>query len=140
MSVGAKQYASMRVETGLEDATPHHLTQMLFEGALQRLVRLQAVMQHGDVAAKVKLMEESLNIIGGLQISLDLEVGGELARNLFDLYGYMTNRLVQANASGDSELVAEVAALLREIKSAWDSIPMELHHQGGKGTPTTTSP
>jgi flagellar secretion chaperone FliS len=46
----------------------------------------------------------------------------ELAANLDSLYEYMTGRLLQANRNNEPALLEEVAALLREVKSAWDAI------------------
>jgi flagellar protein FliS len=45
-----------------------------------------------------------------------------VAANLRALYIYMLARLTQANASNDPRIVAEIAALVRKVKSGWDQI------------------
>ena len=51
-----------------------------------------------------------------------MERGGQVAQNLRALYEYMMNRLTLANVTNDATIVAEVAALVEEIKSGWDQI------------------
>ena len=51
------------------------------------------------------------------------ERGGELAQNLDELYGYVTRRLVRANAHNDLEILEEVRSLMAEIRDAWASLP-----------------
>jgi flagellar secretion chaperone FliS len=51
-----------------------------------------------------------------------MERGGEIARNLRNLYLYILGRLTTANATNDAEIVAEVSNLVRKIKAGWDGI------------------
>ena len=43
-----------------------------------------------------------------------------------NIYEYMERQLMQANLKNDTTIVDEVVSLLREIKTAWDSIPVEI--------------
>jgi len=54
---------------------------------------------------------------------LNYETEGGLAENLNNLYDYMSRRLVVANLQNDQGILDEVAGLMMEIKSGWDSIP-----------------
>ncbi|GAB4303244.1 MAG: flagellar export chaperone FliS [Thiohalomonadaceae bacterium] len=113
----------MAVQTGVEAATPHRLVQMLMEGALEKMAAARGHMQRGNVAEKGAHISWAISIIEGMRASLDMEAGGEIARNLNDLYGYMGHRLLEANLRNDAKALDEVIALLREIKSGWDAIP-----------------
>lgn len=104
-------------------ADPHRLIQMLFEGALERIAVAKGAMEQGNIQLKGNKLTQAISIIGGLRSSLDHSKGSELAGNLDSLYDYMTRRLLQANIRNDPEALEEVMRLLREIKSAWDSIP-----------------
>jgi len=64
----------------------------------------------------------AISIMEGLKTSLDMEKGGEIARNLEDLYNYMERRLIEANSGNDTSLLDEVSDLLKQIKEAWDAI------------------
>lgn len=117
------QYRNMGLHSNVMEASPHRLIQMLMEGALERLATAKGCITRGDIAEKGSLISGAISIIGGLQASLDMDAGGEIAANLDALYEYMNGRLLKANASNDVELLDEVARLLLEIKSGWDAIP-----------------
>lgn len=110
----------------VNDANPHRLIQMLFEGALERLVTARGAMQQGDVVVKGERISRAIDIIEGLRAHLDMENGGEVAGNLESLYEYMGRRLAESNARNDVAILDEVMALLREVKAGWDAIPEQL--------------
>lgn len=121
------QYSRVRTQGGVESATPHQLTAMLFDGALARIASARGHMQRGEIAAKGECISRSIDIIGGLRSSLDHERGGELAERLDSLYEYMGRRLLYANLHDDVATLDEVADLLRPIRGAWAEIPAALH-------------
>jgi flagellar protein FliS len=123
------EYRSAGVLAEVSEASPHRLIQMLFEGALERLVRARGMMLQGDLKGKAESISKAINIITGLQSHLNLEQGGELARNLDGLYDYMGRRLVEGNLRNDPEILDEVMRLLREVKSGWDAVPSRLEAQ-----------
>lgn len=126
MKNALSQYNSVSVSTGIEDATPHRLVQMLMEGALDKIAAAKGHMVRNEPAEKGRFISWAISIINGLQSSLDMEAGGELSRNLDDLYDYMVRRLGEASAKNDPAILDEVSSLLLEVKSAWDVIPSQL--------------
>ena len=58
-------------------------------------------------------------IITELMASLDMEAGGEIARNLFSLYGYFNQQLVQANMDKRPEGILSVKEMMEELRLAW---------------------
>ena len=129
MKSALSQYNSVSVNSGVEDATPHRLVQMLMEGALDKIATAKGHMLHNEPAEKGRFISWAISIVSGLQSSLDMEAGGELSRNLDDLYDYMVRRLGEAGASNDPTILDEVSSLLLEVKSAWDVIPSEIDSQ-----------
>lgn len=119
----AQQYGSVALHAGIEAATPHRLVQMLMDGALEKIVVAKTRMLQGQIAEKGEMISWAISIIEGLRASLDKEAGGEISRNLNDLYEYMNDRLLLANIRNDPAMLDEVATLLRQIKSGWDAIP-----------------
>lgn len=117
-----QHYSSVKVHSGVEAASPHRLIQMLFEGALERIAQAKGAMQQKQFARKGELLGKAVNIVGGLQGSLNDREGGELAANLDSLYDYIIRRLTQANYENKPEYLDECTQLLVEIKMAWDSI------------------
>lgn len=117
-----QNYASVKVHSGVESATPHRLIQMLFEGALERIAQAKGAMTQNQIARKGELISKAVAIVGGLQGSLNDKEGGMLAANLDGLYDYIIRRLSQANYENNPEYLDECGRLLGEIKSAWDAI------------------
>jgi len=116
------QYSRNAVQTGVESASPHRLIQMLLEGALGKIAAAKGNMEHGNIQAKGDQIGSAISILDGLKSSLDMEKGGEIARNLDDLYIYMERRLIEAHRNNDPAILDEVSDLLRQIKEAWDAI------------------
>ncbi|HHH42951.1 MAG TPA: flagellar export chaperone FliS [Gammaproteobacteria bacterium] len=106
----------------MESASPHRLIQMLLEGALDKIAAARGHMERGEIQPKGEQVGSAISIIEGLKSSLDKDRGGEIARNLEDLYIYMERRLIEANRDNDTSLLDEVSDLLRQIKEAWDAI------------------
>lgn len=116
-------YSKAGVETNIHDASPHKLISMLFDGALVAVGMAKNHMQLKQIPDKGLAISRAISIIDeGLKVSLDEEVGGELARNLKSLYEYMSNRLLMANIKNDVQGLDEVARLLWELKGAWEKI------------------
>ena len=120
-----KQYSNVEQNVQAEYATPHQLTKMLFSGALRALAIAETAMKQKQFQLKGEQLARAINIIEGLDDSLDMEKGGELAQNLGGLYQYMVQELYKSSFRNDPVIVREVTVLLREISSAWDQIPVQ---------------
>ncbi len=119
-------YHSVGVESLANSGNPHQLVVMLFNGARAAVAVATGHLQRNEVAAKGAAIGKAIAIIdGGLKASLDLSVGGEIAKNLSDLYVYMGQRLLLANLNNDAKALDEVALLLEQLGSAWESIAGE---------------
>lgn len=117
------EYKRIGVQGRMTDATPHHMINLLLEGALDRIASAKGAAERNEVARKGELLSSAIRIIDGLRAALDYERGGEISANLALLYDYIERRLAAANIDGDTALMDEASALLREIKSGWDAIP-----------------
>jgi flagellar protein FliS len=85
--------------------------------------------ERNEIEAKGESISRAIRIVLGLQGSLDIEKGGEIAANLGDLYDYCTRRLMHANLKNDLEAVQEVKRLISEIREAWSQVPELLQQQ-----------
>jgi len=116
-------YQNVGVESLANAADPHQLVVMLFNGARAAVAIAKGHLQRKEIAPKGKAIGHAIAIIdGGLKASLDMNVGGDMAQNLSDLYVYMGQRLLQANIHNDARALDEVAQLLEQLGSAWESI------------------
>jgi flagellar protein FliS len=126
---GAAQYRAVRSHGLVEGSSPTRLVQIMFEHILINLATAQGCMARiednlplSEVTQKLAAMRKAIQLIGQLNVTLDMERGGKIAADLRALYEYMLVRLTQANAYNDTRVVAEVTNLVREIKSGWDRI------------------
>lgn len=116
-------YEQVSLSTAIEGADPHRLILMLFDGAAAALNSAKFCMQDNNIPAKGAAISKAIDIItNGLQASLDIEAGGELAERLAALYEYMSSRLLWANLKNDQVALEEVRGLLEEIHDAWRQI------------------
>lgn len=116
-----------------QTADAHHLVTLLFEGLFESLAHARGAIQRGDIEAKCKAISRAVAIVDqGLRAALDLRQGGPLARDLHDLYAYVTMRLTRANLDNNPAALDECAALMQPLAEAWASIkPTTDNHSRG---------
>lgn len=123
-------YKDVQVTSAVSYADGVQLIQMLFDGLLDALTDAETHIKGADIAKKSDAISRATRIVVGLKGSLDFEKGGELARNLNELYDYSTRQLLKANLRNDVELIREVKSLLGEINNAWQLLPSLLKNEG----------
>ena len=121
------EYNQVGVSSGIEQASPHRLIQMLMHGAIEKVAMAKGFMERGEIAQKGAHISWAISIVEGLRASLDKSAGGEIADNLDDLYEYMVRRLARANAENNGDILDEVISLLHSVKSAWDELPQAVN-------------
>ena len=116
-------YGDVKVTTGVTGADNVQLIQMLFDGLIESLSTARGHIEHGMINDKSKALARAGRIVVGLQGALDFDKGGDIARNLNDLYNYVTRRLFHVNAHNDLAALDEVHNLMSEIRGAWAMVP-----------------
>jgi flagellar protein FliS len=95
---------------------------MLYDGAIRFLKEAVSEIGQHNITAKVRLLEKVEKIIEYLVSCLDMEKGGEIAKNLQSLYSYMLVRLTEANLYNDVAKLEEIAKLLGTVREGWAGI------------------
>ena len=122
----ANAYRQVGAHSGVENASPHALIQMLFEGLFQSLNAARGAMERGEIEEKGRHLGKAVRILQeGLAAGLDLDKGGELAGNLKLLYDYSVKQLTHANVHNDVGLVEEVIGVLQPVAQGWKEIGPE---------------
>lgn len=117
------QYKAVDVSTGVSDADPHRLIQMLYEGALDSIAVAKGCIERRETEAKGLAIGKAIGLVGGLRDSLNHEiVDGGLADNLSALYEYVSNCLLKASAEDNKAPLESAREILSELKSGWDGI------------------
>ena len=117
-----KSYAKVQYRSDVEIASPHKLIDMLYQGAIERIVQAKGAMQYGNTEMKGKKINSAVSIVGGLRESLNVDDGGDLAHNLDNLYAYIQNILSTAHMKNDESLLDEASTLLGDLRGAWQQI------------------
>lgn len=128
---GAQAYRQMGIDSDALAASPHQLIVMLFDGALRAIDTAAVQLNDGDIEGKGRSIGKAIAIVGsGLSASLDLHRGGEIASNLYVLYGYIVQRLTEANIGSDCGPLGEARRLLTHARESWVAISHAGHHAG----------
>jgi flagellar protein FliS len=93
---------------------------MLYDGAIQFLNKALKAMKEKDIQESHNNNVAAQNIIAEFMNTLDMDIGGDTARNLYSLYEYLHYRLVQANIHKDPSAIEEVLHHLKELKATWE--------------------
>jgi flagellar protein FliS len=98
------------------------LIQLLMAKAVEQLTQARGHLERGEIAPKAEQLSRAVAIIDTLNGLVDLDKGGEIARNLRDLYDFATQRVTYANLKNDARALDEATNVIREIKAGWDGI------------------
>ena len=118
MARGAEAY----YQTHVQSRSPLELVVMLYDGALRFCEQAADAMDKGDMPAKAVAMSKALAILSELQSTLNLQEGGDVARQLDALYTHMNERLVDANVQRASAPIRDVIKLLLPLRDAWAQV------------------
>jgi flagellar protein FliS len=99
------------------------LIQMLFDGLVDSLSEARGHIEHRAIEKKSQCLNRASRIVIGLKSALDFEQGGELSRNLDELYDYVIRKILHVNIHNDVSALLEIHGLMSEIQQAWKSMP-----------------
>jgi len=119
----ADAYANNYVETAVSEATPHKLIEMLYDGVIKNLNLAKVFIEQKNFEKKSEHVNKALAILNSLRAGVDLERGGEVAGNLYDLYDYCYRTLFAASSKNDAVAVSEVLEHIETVSSAWKQMP-----------------
>lgn len=111
-------------------ASPMQLVVILYDGALRFMEQGRHAMARCDLERQNYCLQKAQRIVVELMGALDLEKGGDIARNLFRLYGYVLNELVRANVEDEVESVDRSIRVFSELRDSWSAMT-----QSVPGTP-----
>ena len=95
---------------------------MLYDGAIKNANFAVEHMKSGQIEKVHDCLIKTKNIVTELMATLNMDRGGDIAKNLQSLYSYMFSQLIEANMSKNSEPVIVVIDLLKELRAAWIQI------------------
>lgn len=95
---------------------------MLYDGAIKNLKLAEIATEDKNLEDINRYLIKAQDIIMELMNTLNFEAGGDIAKNLYQLYDYMYFKLVRANIDKDVENIIEVKRYMEELRDAWAQI------------------
>jgi flagellar protein FliS len=114
----ANQYLSTQVRS----STPLELVLLLYDAALRHATAARDAMARGDIAVRRTSMSKLMAVVGELQHTLDMDRGGDIARQLDDLYSWALGQLLDATVHQDARRIDDVHRVLSILRDAWSTV------------------
>lgn len=107
-------------------ASPSRLVVMLYDEAIDALNTAAAAARSDDIETRCNAVNTGIEIVGLLYMTLDIERGGDVARNLGAIYAHIINRLPQVNLNRDPRIAEEAVGLLMPLRASWNEIDISM--------------
>jgi len=124
--VGYTNAYNVYKETSVKTASQGKLLIMLYQEAIKQLNNACELVDDNkkilpqNIEKFGKCIQKTQEIISELMISLDMERGGEIAKNLMSLYVFFNAELMNANISKDKKRIENVKKMLFDLYEAWN--------------------
>ncbi|HRK07041.1 MAG TPA: flagellar export chaperone FliS [Pseudobdellovibrionaceae bacterium] len=105
--------------TQVQSASREKLLLMMYEGAIKFTKLAIQAAEEKRIADRGQYIGRAYDIVMELNNTLDHKVGGEISRNLEQLYMFMTEQFTKANVSGDPEPLRQTLKLLETLYDGW---------------------
>jgi flagellar protein FliS len=116
-------------------ATPVGRVVLLYEQMIQDIGQAIAAVQRQHIEDRTRAINHALLVLGLLQGSLDLERGGDVARNLDRFYQLVRARLMEAQVRASGAILEDQRNLLLSLRAAW----LEVERAAGPAAPETAA-
>lgn len=119
-----KNPAETYLQNMVENASPIEHIIMLYEKAISCTEEAIKLFNETEDLEKRKLFIENLDrvydIVAFLKAFLDMEKGGEIAKNLSEIYTIIQYTLVKQDKT--KEELVKVNEILKDLKEAWEEV------------------
>jgi flagellar protein FliS len=113
-------------------ATPEELTLMLYNGCLKAIRFAKVAIEDKDYEKTNFYICKAEAIIRELRATLDMKY--DLSHNLYDLYTYFLDRLIEANVKKETSMLDETEGFVTQLRDAWTQAMKEARiKQSGRG-------
>lgn len=104
-------------QNSIMTATPEELTLMLYNGCIKGIRLAKLGIEDKDYEKTNLYICKAEAIIRELRATLDMKY--DISQNLYDLYTYFLDRLIEANIKKDSSILDEVEGFVIQIRDTW---------------------
>ena len=107
--------------TEVEDASPHKLIELTFKDLKRNLLLIRRKLNDGEKIGGLEAAK-SIAAIEILKTSLNFEEGGEIAKNLEQIYVYSLNQLNLIIKEDKEYELDTIISIITSLVDAWSSI------------------
>ncbi len=115
MSYAHQSYKTANITT----ADRGKLVIMIYDHCIKWCKKAEEDLTSNNVEKMVKAVQRVQNGITELMCALDMEKGGDIARNLFRLYEFYSRHLTQAIRERSAKCLQDVQVMMTRLREAW---------------------
>lgn len=115
--MGYRQQAYKKVH--VETANPGRVLIQLYDAAIRFVEKAQVQIDAGQAGPKGESLRKAHAIIAEFINALDHKMSPQLCSNLEQIYGFMLEKIGEANVNMDSRALIPVLKHLREMRETW---------------------
>ncbi len=113
-------YTQKYKATSIQSASREKLLLMMYEGAIKFVKLAITAVEKKDIASRGENIGRAFDIVLELNNTLDHKVGdGELAKQLEQLYMFITDQFTKANINNDAKPLQEALKILETLYQGW---------------------
>lgn len=114
-------------------ATPEELTLMLYNGCIKAIRFAELTIEEKNYEKTNYYICKAEAIIRELRNTLDMKY--EISENLYNLYTYFLNRLIEANIKKEKTILEEVLHFVEEIRDTWSQAMKQARIENSQNQP-----
>ena len=113
------QYTNVDIEAKTQIQDSHQLITLLFEKGCSLLRQSQESLKQEDFEGFSKTTDHAMQIVIGLRGVLDLDKGGDLAKQLYETYTSIAASLFKAIGNKDLVAIEKLYLAMSDLKEGW---------------------
>ena len=123
----AEQYRRQQIL----NAPAEQLTLMLYNGCLKFIDDGKAALEEKNFEEANIQLQKAKRIISEFRLTLNMDY--DISHQLFMLYNYIYDRLVEGNIKGDMAQIDEARGIISELRDAWLEAMKRARFEKGDG-------
>jgi flagellar protein FliS len=112
-------YSENYLRNQIESASKEQLLIMFYDGAIRFISRAENAIRVNNIEQRNYCINKASAIITELSVTLDHDIGGQIASDLEALYDFMIRELIKANIENRLSSLETVKTLLTELGDTW---------------------
>lgn len=117
-----KSFETQYLQREIEGKSNVEIVVMLYDAGVKFMNRAMTAIDEKNIEQAHLNITKTQNIVNELSGMLDMKQGGDIAVNLFNLYSFISERLISANVKKDKDKIREALEIFSSLREAWVEI------------------